>query len=121
MLRRCRGPVVVGAGEGNGGGRRGAERVQGAGTAHGPVDPSAERRAQELGPGETQVVPGKGESVVLPETVADELRADVQEDAGVRGADREPDRPDERVLGPLYRGRQERRQEQDGQDYRERH
>lgn len=55
------------------------------------------------------MVPGKGKSVVLPKAVADELRADVQEDAGVRGADREPHRSDERVLGPLHQ-RQERRQ-----------
>lgn len=85
--------------------------VQGAGTAHGQADPGVERRAQGLGPGEAQVVPGEGESVVLPAAVTDELRANVQADAGVRGADRKPHRPDERVLGPLRHRRRRRRQE----------
>jgi len=53
------------------------------------------------------VVPGEGESVVLPKAASDELRANVQEDAGVRGTDREPHRPNERVFGPLHQ-RQER-------------
>lgn len=83
--------------------RRRAGKIPEVGTAHGPPDPDAERGAKELGPGETEVVSGEGESVVLPETAADELRADVPEDAGVRGADREPHGPDERVLGPLRR------------------
>lgn len=53
------------------------------------------------------MVPGEGESVVLPKAASDELRANVQEDAGVRGTDREPHRPNERVFGPLHQ-RQER-------------
>lgn len=58
-------------------------RVQRARTAHSQVDPGVKRRKEELGPGEAQVVSGEGESVVLPKAVADELRADVQEDASV--------------------------------------
>lgn len=56
------------------------------------------------------MVPGEGESVVLPKAAADELRANVQEDSGVRGANRESHGPDERVFGSLYQ-RQERGQE----------
>lgn len=47
------------------------------------------------------MVPREGESVELPEAAADELRANVQENAGVRGSDRKLDRTDERVLGPV--------------------
>lgn len=71
-------------------------------TTYCQADSVVERGTEELGPGEAEMVPGKGESVVLPKAVADELRANVQEDAGVRSADREPHRPDERVLGPLH-------------------
>lgn len=94
---------MAGAGPGPG---RGGVAVAAAGTvpatgmAHDPVVPGAERGAEELGPGAAQVVPGEGEGVVLPAAVADELRADVPEDAGVRGADRESNGADERVLGP---------------------
>lgn len=69
------------------------------------------------------MVPGKGESVVLPEATADELRTNVQEDSGVRGADRESDRTDERVLGSVRNGRQERSEENTrrGSEDRQRH
>lgn len=111
MLQRRR-PAVAVPEEGDGrAGGLGAGEVRGTGTAHGQAVPGTERRAEELGPGEAQVVPGEGEGPVLPEAAADELRANVQEDAGVRSADREPHRPDERVLGPLQHRRQERRPE----------
>lgn len=48
------------------------------------------------------MVPGEGKSVVLPKATANELRANVQEDPGVRGPDREPYGPNECVHGPLY-------------------
>lgn len=67
------------------------------------------------------MVSGEGESVVLPEAVADELRANVQADAGVRGTDREPHRPDERVLGPLRHHRRRRRRQKRNQEGVRRH
>lgn len=114
---RCRRPVDAATpGDRN---RSETGTARRAGEAHGPAVSCAEQGAQELGPGTAQVVPGEREGAQLPETVADELRADVQEDSGVRGANREPHRPDERVLGPLRSGRQEHGQE-NGED-RERH
>jgi len=114
---RCRGrpPRQAGAGRGSSGPGASARTIPGAGTANGRAVPRAKRGEEELGPGAAQVVPREGESAVLPEAVANELRADVQEDPGVRGADREPDRrPDERVLGPLRRARREERGLQEG-------
>lgn len=103
---------VVGTGPGSGRGGvavAAAGTVPATGTAYDPVVPGAERGAEELGPGAAQVVPGEGESVVLPAAVADELRANVPENADVRGADRESHGADERVLGPPVW-----RQERDG-------
>lgn len=68
------------------------------------------------------MVPREGESIVLPKAAANELRTNVQENSGVRGANREPHSPNERVFGPLYQ-QQEHRQEDyscHGKD-RERH